>query len=124
MDFRFREKLDAFLVDEGLDRDGVDVIRVAGSCYSLARPREPGDREFLLRQLEISARLHGIRQIYLVHHEDCGAYGDEDVTDDADEVTMHARDLVSVRRLLEERFPGLEILTYFLPLDGRAHPIG
>jgi len=124
MDFRFREKLDAFLVEEGLDRDGVDVIRVAGASYSLARPREPGDREFLMRQLELSRRLHGVRQIYLVHHEDCGAYGAEDVPDDVEEAALHAEDLGSVRKLLEERFPGMEILTYFLRLDGRAQPIG
>lgn len=123
MDFRLNRPLVEFLTEQNLDRDGADIIRVAGAAKSLARPGDPRDRDFLLEQLATSARLHGTRRVYLINHEDCGAYGQEQVPDSEAELAMHARDLRAGRALLQERFPAVEVLTYFMRLDGRAEPI-
>ena len=123
MDFRLNGALTAFLSIQELDEDGADIIRVAGAAKNLARPNDPRDRDFLLEQLATSARLHGTRQFYLVNHEDCGAYGLEQVPDSDTELTLHSRDLRAGRALLQERFPTIEVLTYFMMLDGRAEPI-
>ena len=123
MDFRLNGALTAFLSAQKLDKDGADIIRVAGAAKSLARPNDPRDRDFLLEQLATSGRLHGTRQVYLVNHEDCGAYGLEQVPDSDAELALHSRDLRAGRALLQERFPTIEVLTYFMRLDGRAEPI-
>ena len=99
---------------------GTDIVRVAGVAKNLARPREERDRRFLLEQLRISRKLHEVRQIYLVNHEDCGAYGLEKVEDSEEELATHNNDLRAARAMLEEQFPGVEILIYFMPLDGGA----
>jgi len=123
MDFRFHEPLRAFLAQEGLDNDGGDIIRVAGAARSLVRPSAARDREFLQEQLATSCRLHGARQFYLINHEDCGAYGLEQVPDSEEELAVHARDLRAARVLLAKRFSTIEVLTYFMRLDGRADRI-
>lgn len=123
MDFRLNGALTAFLSEQKLDKDGADIIRVAGAVKTLARPGDPRDRDFLLDQVATSARLHGTRQFYLINHEDCGAYGQEQVPDSDAEMAVHSHDLRAGRALLQERFPASEVLTYFMRLDGRAQPI-
>ncbi len=38
IDFRIHESLDRFLMNQELDKEGADVIRVAGVALNLARP--------------------------------------------------------------------------------------
>jgi hypothetical protein len=123
MDFRFHRQLDAFIKAENLDSDGVDIVRLAGVAKNLVRPDEPADRQVLLKQVRTSAKLHGIQEVYLVNHEDCGAYGLENVPDSDEELNIHASDLREARDLLRAELPGLDIKTYFLRMDGRAEPV-
>ena len=123
IDFRFHAALEAFLHDQKLDRDGTDIVQVAGAAKSLAHLGEGVGGSFLLEQIQISQRLHGVRQIYLVNHEDCGAYGLEDVVDSEEELATHRKDLRAARAVLEEHFPAAEILTYFMHLDGKPEQI-
>ena len=123
IDFRFHRALEAFLHDQGLDKDGTDIVQLAGAAKSLAHMGEGAGGEFLLEQIQISQRLHGVRQIYLVNHEDCGAYGLEDEVDSEEELTTHRKDLRTARTVLEEHFPGAEILTYFMHLNGKPELI-
>ncbi len=123
IDFRFHAPLELFLHDQGLDKDGCDIVQVAGAARNLAHFGEGAGGRFLLEQLQISQRLHGVRQFYLVNHEDCGAYGLENVVDSEEELATHRKDLRSARGVLEEHFPVAEILTYFMRLDGTAERI-
>ena len=123
MDFRLHQPLANFFADQKLDADGADVIRVAGAIKSLSRPEEARDREFLMEQLDVAHQLHGVRQFYLINHEDCGAYGLEDVVDSPEELATHRQDLHVARILLKDRFPDTEIFTYFMRLSGKAEVV-
>jgi hypothetical protein len=123
MDFRLHGGLDRFLKDEGLDRDGTDLIRVAGAARALAQPDNPRDREWLLEQLGVSHDLHQARQIYVINHEDCGAYGPEQIPDSSLELEIHRRDLRAAGGLVRERFPDVEVIPCFMWLGGRADRI-
>jgi len=123
MDFRLHESLANFLADQKLDGDGADIIRVAGGVKSLAQPKEDRDREFLLEQLKVAYELHGVRQFYLINHEDCGAYGLENVVDNEEELATHLSDLGGAKALLQDQFPDIEVLTYFMSLSGAAKRI-
>jgi carbonic anhydrase len=123
MDFRLHQPLANFFAGQKLEADGADVIRVAGAIKSLSRPEEARDREFLLEQLNVAYQLHGVRQFYLINHEDCGAYGLEDVVDSPEEFATHRQDLHVARILLKDRFPDTEIFTYFMRLSGKAEVV-
>lgn len=118
IDFRFHDHLNKFIANKGLDKEA-DIVCEAGAAKNLASEEGIG-RQFVLEQLEISRRLHNIREIYLINHEDCGAYGLEDEVDSEEELEEHRKDLRCARRLLEERFAGVEIFTYFMTLAGGA----
>mgnify|MGYP000268168473 CR=1 FL=1 len=120
MDFRLHEPLRRFITAHDLDRDGVDVVRIAGVAKNLARPASPWEREFLLNQLKASVRLHEIREVFLVNHEDCGAYGLENVPDPEEELTLHAEDLRAAKEIVLRELPDVSVHTYFMRLDGRA----
>ena len=123
IDFRLHDSLANFLAEQKLDGDGADVIRVGGAIKSLAQPKETRDREFLLEQLNVAYELHGVRQFYLINHEDCGAYGLEDVIDSPEELATHREDLRIAKALVQDRFPDTEILTYFMRLSGTAEAV-
>lgn len=123
MDFRLHESLANFFAEQKLDGDGADVIRVGGAIKSLSRPKEARDREFLLEQLNVAYALHGVRQFYLINHEDCGAYGLKDVVDSPEELATHREDLRVAKALIQDRFPDTEILTYFMKLSGIAEVV-
>jgi carbonic anhydrase len=123
MDFRLHESLANFFAEQKLDGDGADVIRVGGAIKSLAHPKEARDREFFLEQLNVAYELHGVRQFYLINHEDCGAYGLEDVIDSPEELATHREDLRVAKALIQDRFPDTEILTYFMRLSGTAEVV-
>jgi carbonic anhydrase len=123
MDFRLHESLANFFAAQKLDADGADVIRVGGAIKSLAQPKETRDREFLLEQLNVAYELHGVRQFYLINHEDCGAYGLEDVIDSPEELATHREDLRVAKALVQDRFPDTEIFTYFMRLSGTAESV-
>ncbi len=123
VDFRFHQQLNGFIAETGLTEEGVDVIRVAGASKNLARPQTDGAREFLMEQLAICKRLHGVREIYLINHVDCGAYGLENVVDTKEELATHVKDLVAARQLLESHFTDTSVFTYFAWFDGRVERI-
>jgi len=120
MDFRLHHSLATFITEQELDEAGADIIRVAGAIKSIAQPKQSRDRDFLLEMLNVSYDLHGVRRFYLINHEDCGAYGLEDVPDSEEELAIHRDDLRSARALLKSLFPDVEVLTYFMWLSGKA----
>jgi hypothetical protein len=123
IDFRLHENLNKFVVEQSLDKDGTDIVRVAGVARNLTRPKEESHRDFVIWQLEASHRLHGVTDFYLVNHEDCGAYGLENVSDSREELETHVADLQQARAFLEERFPEIKVLTFFQRLDGEVEQI-
>lgn len=123
IDFRLHGHLSGFLALHGLDREGADVVRVAGAAKNAARPQQSYARDFIVDQLEGSRRLHDVREIYLVNHEDCGAYGLGKGVDAAAELMIHKRDLQHARTFLRGRFPDARIFAFYLRLDGSVEPI-
>lgn len=107
IDFRFVHETVHFMKQQGLI-DQYDDVGAAGAAKNLADPSETTDREFILRQIEIAVRLHGIRQVYLVNHRDCGAYGQIFSTSEA-ETARHAEDLRAAEALVLDKFPKLGV---------------
>ena len=65
-----------------------------------------------MQQVEISNRLHKIRKVILINHEDCGAYGVEGTYE------RHKVDLEGVEQKIGALFSDLNVETYYLYLDG------
>jgi carbonic anhydrase len=83
-----------------------DEISVAGAIKDLLGEA----RDFLLKQIDISTRLHGINRVILVAHEDCGAYGGKRAfSSDEAEFSKHKEDLAKAKEIILTKFPDLEV---------------
>lgn len=117
-DDRFWKIFKHFLKKTGIQR--IDPESVAGGAKILASPEKESDRDFMLREIEKSAKLHGTTRILLFTHHDCGAYGgfNRFNNDPQAEFDFHAEEHKKARDTVQARFPQLAIESYFLDAEG------
>lgn len=109
IDYRFQTFIRNWLVENGLENK-YDLI---------ARPGGGKDtEELLLLSVGLSLKLHGIKKVIVIQHQNCGAYGSELVSGSKEELDKHRSDLAISVELMRRRFPGLGFETYFMKLDG------
>lgn len=107
IDYRFQEYIHNWL-DKNFEAKTYDRGAFAGAAKSL---------EIILSQIEVAYKLHHIKKVILINHEDCGAYGNKGHLD------HHVRDLHHAAKTIKEHFPKLEIETYYLHLNGTFESI-
>ncbi len=96
----------------------IDYVQVAGACKDIAGD-DIGAKEFLLKQIDISIRLHGCKRVVLVMHIDCGACGGSKAFKDIDEEwAHHSSVLLKAAEVVNERFPDIEIDKYVADFNG------
>jgi carbonic anhydrase len=102
IDFRFQNDIREW-TDKNLGQKTFDLVGIAGSTKNL---------DTVLGQVDISVRLHGIKEAILIHHEECGAYGAESTQQ------RHAADLLLAKKTLLDKYPDLQVKCYYLKLNG------
>lgn len=107
IDFRLQEAINRW-ISQNFKPHTYDRVALAGGVKNL---------ETILDQIEIALRLHHIKKMVLINHEDCGAYGE------AETAEKHAEDLKAAKAKVKEVYPDLEVETYYLHLDGTFEPI-
>jgi carbonic anhydrase len=64
--------------------------------------------------IEVSVRLHGIEEVWLIDHIDCGAYGgSKSFSSEAEEREFHASRLRQAADKVREKFPSLGVKAIF-----------
>lgn len=107
IDFRFQKYIRKWL-DKNIADKTYDYVGFAGSTKDL---------KIILMQLDISVRLHHIKEVVLIHHEDCGAYGKDGTHE------RHSKDLKKAQTTINEIYPDLQVGLYYLHLDGEFEEI-
>lgn len=102
IDFRLRKHLRGW-TETALDNGGYDRVAIAGGVKNLP---------FIVDQIELSQKLHAIKEAYLINHEDCGAYGK------AGNFQKHKEDLQFAGEILKRKLPQLKIHLFYLKLNG------
>lgn len=115
-DFRLHQRKDgrnyvAEFIKE-LDCD-CDLITRGGGVQDLVRPQKDNFDSSVLRDAEVSAKLHEAQTVYLVNHEDCGAYASMNFSSRDEELEQHFRDLRQAKQMIEENFPGKQVKLFF-----------
>ncbi|KKT24696.1 MAG: hypothetical protein UW11_C0042G0003 [Parcubacteria group bacterium GW2011_GWA2_43_9b] len=117
-DYRLHQRKDGrnyiadFIKSLGVD---CDLITRAGGAQDLVRPQIGFDAS-IMRDAEVSAKLHNATRIHLINHQNCGAYGASNFSSLEAEREQHKKDLLLAREILNRRFPGKEIKIYFAEL--------
>ncbi len=116
IDFRFIHEIVYFMKSLGL-MNNYDDVAAAGAAKNLVDPYDDHDREFILRQIEISRKLHSIKQVIVINHLDCGAYGQGTFANAQEERQRHRKDLAAAKRMIEHRFEGLTVIPVLARID-------
>lgn len=115
-DFRLHQRKDGrnyiseFIKNEGVD---ADIITRAGGVQDIVRPKEDDYLYTIIRDLAVSVNLHDAKKIYLINHEDCGAYSAIKFANRDEECGKHIDDLKNAKDIIIKEFPGIEIKLYF-----------
>lgn len=117
-DDRFRPAFEKFLKAQKIKH--ADVESPAGGAKIFASPEKAGDRDFMLRELEKSIRLHHATRVMLFTHYDCGAYGGRARFDydEKKQFAFHAGEHKKARDIIRKRFPRMKTVTYFIDARG------
>ncbi len=102
IDYRIQEYVNRW-ISENLEKGTFDRAAFAGGVLNW---------EMDLRQIEVAYKLHHIKKVILINHEDCGVYGENG------QPITHALDLKKASDKIKALFSDLEIQTYYLRLDG------
>jgi hypothetical protein len=108
-DARFELAVRKFLKRRGIFT--YDNVKIPGSAKALGAPDFESDRDFALRMVRTSIRLHRPERALLVGHNDCGAYPG------APPEAVHA-DIRLAAEFLRTAEPSLCVECYFADFDG------
>lgn len=103
IDFRIQPLVSVWL-SKKFQQELYDYAAFAGSVKNLS---------FAEKQIEVSERLHNIKQAILIAHEDCGGYG---IVDNVRELQM--QDLRRAKKDIAKQHPELEVHLYYLHVIG------
>lgn len=114
IDFRFQEPLRNFLEKDY--KGNYDLVCLAGSAKNFISGIE-ADKEFILKQVKISKELHHIKKIFLINHQNCGAYGETFASGSREEKEIHRKDLIRAKEEIKKIFTDLEVSLYFIEFE-------
>jgi hypothetical protein len=102
--------------------DRYSEMRIAGSALALVDDNRPNWQATVWDNLAASRQLHGIRNVTLLNHRDCGAMdlwaGRRLADDPADELRVHVELLNAAADAIRARHPDLLIEIKLMALDG------
>ncbi len=109
IDFRLGNAIENYKKEHALAGD-CDIISVAGAAANIANPKNDIEQAFVLRQLELSKKLHDIQKIVLINHTDCGAYGGASAfASKEEEREKHRADLQSAQETIKKLIPDVSV---------------
>ncbi len=118
MDFRFGKKMKEFMEEKNMLGDA-DLVSIAGSAKNIVNPET---QAFALRQIEISKSLHEMKEVVLVNHLDCGAYGGRKAFEnDAAEYNKLTGDLKEARDIVKAKWPELSVKLWLAYIEEQDH---
>lgn len=107
IDFRFQDYIRTW-IDQNLGGKKYDYIGLAGSTKNL---------DTIITQIKISKDLHQIKEVHLMHHEECGAYGAESSFE------KHSEDLKLAKERIFSIYPDLKVNLYHITLSGEFQEV-
>jgi carbonic anhydrase len=115
IDFRFFTAERYFLAKKHLWGE-YDWTALAGASLAIAGFPHPSDAEAFWDQLDLSYRLHQIKKVIVIDHQDCGAYAsmiDPNLSKDPErELQVHTDYLNQAYESIRDRYPHLEVELY------------
>ncbi len=119
MDFRFQTCLRQFLNAQGLNHN-YDLLAIAGTQKNFV---DDETSSLAMHHVELAVNLHGVKEVHIFAHMDCGAYGGSQAFENrAHEVRVYHDDLIQARCKILGKFPKLKVMLYLIRPDALNQP--
>jgi carbonic anhydrase len=126
IDYRILEAERYFLSLQNLGGQ-YDFTALAGASLALSGMPNQYDADAFWDQLDISYRLHHIKKVIILDHQDCSVYEykiDPNLTANPElELTTHTEYLSRAYWAIRDRYPDLNIELYFVKLNTEVKQI-
>ncbi|HMB26327.1 MAG TPA: carbonic anhydrase, partial [Patescibacteria group bacterium] len=120
MDFRFHRDINQWIERNDLTGN-YDLISLAGAQKAIV---DPTTRNMVLQQIKLSAMLHSTKEVILLAHEDCGAYGGSNAFSSWEqEKKQYIDDMNKAESLIKEKVPGLQVKKMMLTFEKESKGI-
>jgi len=114
IDFRFWEVVTEFVKNE-LKIESFDFPSLPGSTKPV---NEVWDIKVIKDCVAVSVDLHQIKKFLIFDHQDCGAYGGSGkFPNQEEEREFHNEKLREAKTVINQDFPELEVLLYYIKLN-------
>lgn len=118
IDYRFVDNTVKFMNTSGY-LNNYDLYVLAGASLGVNQHKYPYWSDTFWNHVDIARKLHNIKKIIVMEHEDCGMYkliyDKEDMMDKAD---IHLDNLMKLKDKLSIKYPDLSLEGFFIKLDG------
>ena len=123
MDFRLLEKIVIFMKDIGYS-NSYDHFILAGASLAYVVDQFKSWRKIGKEHLDIAVKLHKIKEIICIDHEQCGAYRMcyPDLNAET-EKQKHEENVIIFEKKLGKSHPELTLHAYYMHLDGTTEKI-
>lgn len=126
MDFRLVDHTARYMVSRGL-KNKYDHVILAGAALGALTEKFPAWNQTFWDHVGVAVDLHKIHKVVVLDHRDCGAYrvilGEDLAQEPAKETAMHATQLKRLGKVIQEKYPGLEVELLLMALDGKVEAI-
>ncbi len=126
IDYRILEAERYFLSLQNLS-NLYDLTALAGSSLALSGVPHQSDAMAFWDQLDISYRLHHIKKVIILDHQDCAAFAykidPQLAADPALELKTHQESLSRAHWAIRDKYPDLNIELYFVSLNTEVKSI-
>ena len=123
MDFRLLDNTARYMASRGLT-DKYDHIILAGAALGALTEKFPAWNQTFWDHVGMAIDLHKIHKVMVLDHRDCGAYkvilGEDFAKDPTKETAIHATQLKRLGKMIQEKYPALEVELLLMALDGKV----
>ncbi len=120
MDWRLspgKADIEKALIKNNITEPVFDRIIIGGAGKNLAAENLSEEKKFLLAQIGIAVKFHGIEKLILINHTDCLAYGGSKKHSTTElEEAFHTDELELAANAVKMNFPKLSVEKYLAEL--------
>lgn len=126
MDYRLVDDTVKFMADQGLN-DEYDHVVLAGASLGVVSETFKAWHDTFWQHLDVAIKLHGIEEVIVIDHRDCGAYklalGAEAVATPEKETAVHTATIVNFAKQVKAKHSTLGVKAYIMALDGKTEAV-
>ncbi len=122
MDFRLIDDAVNYLNTKGYNNN-YDEFILAGASLGYNQKTYSAWTETLDKHIELSEKLHEIKEVIVIDHMNCGAYKifyNKETISEKDEIDLHKQNLLKFRKTIKSKYPHIKVKTLLMKLTGEV----